>query len=227
MDQDQSNSDRDEQRELSVEDADFFRCLLEPVNEPARSGDLRAELDRARDRIEELERKEGKVEVLQEQVNTLEAEAAACIELRRRVQELERSSQTQADLLQNNALWQGKFQAERSARQQAELRAKEYKDQVSQWQQEYQVLKSHFDASAKETDTLRADLRQLEPLKAWAGHPCSVCRKPMTGSVSRELAAKLQKDIGHKGCLDKRGSGLGKMLVAGVGLYGLSQLRQR
>jgi hypothetical protein len=49
----------------------------------------------------------------------------------------------------------------------------------------------------------------------------------MTGSVSRELAAKLQKGIGHKHYLEQRGSGLGKALVVGGTVWGLCQLSKQ
>lgn len=47
----------------------------------------------------------------------------------------------------------------------------------------------------------------------------------MTFTVVRETATKLIKDFGHKSCLEKQGSGLGKLLLAGGALYGLSRLR--
>jgi chromosome segregation ATPase len=75
--------------------------------------------------------------------------------------DLERSNQTQADLRQSNALWQGKFQAELSARQQAERRAEAYRAQINQRQQEYQLLQSKLDSSAQVIAGLRAELQQL------------------------------------------------------------------
>jgi DNA repair exonuclease SbcCD ATPase subunit len=231
MDQDQSITDREGPDELSAEDAEFFRCFFEPTDEATQSGDLRAQLDQARDRIEELEAEAGKVQVLQERVNTLRAEAAAGVALRRRVQELERdlelSSQTQTDLRQSSAQWQSKFQEERSAREQAERQARDCQEQASQWQQAYQIVSSKLEDSTQVIANLHAEIQKLEPLKAWAGHPCAVCGKPMTGSVSRELAANLQKGMGHKRCLEPRAFGLGKVLVTGGTLWGLSQLGKK
>src|SRR5918996_2911499 len=83
MEREQSMSEREAPDELSAEDAEFFRCLFEPADEPAQSDALRIELDEARDRIEELEREANKVQVLQEWVHTLEAEAEAGVECRR------------------------------------------------------------------------------------------------------------------------------------------------
>jgi DNA repair exonuclease SbcCD ATPase subunit len=231
MDQNQSITAREGQDELSAEDAEFFRCFFEPGDESAQSEAMRAELDEARDRIEELERETGKNQALQERVHTLEVEAEATVALRRRVQELEdqlkNAVHTQVDLRQSNAQWQTKFQEERSAREQAERQVRDHQDQASQWQQAYQIVNSQLEASAQVIDNLRIDLRKLEPLKAWAGHPCSVCHKPMSGSVDRALAARMTQDLAHKGCLEKRGAGLGKVLLAGGTLLGLSQLGKK
>jgi DNA repair exonuclease SbcCD ATPase subunit len=177
---DQSISDREGQKELSAEDAEFFWCFFEPADGPAQFEALRAELDEARGRIEELEGKVGKVQVLQEKVHTLKAEAEAGIELRRRVQELERelerSSQTQADLRQSNIQWQSRFQAERSARQQAEQRVEEARVHTRQLQQEYQLLQSKLDASSQVIENLRADHRQLVPSCINESNVFSKCR---------------------------------------------------
>jgi DNA repair exonuclease SbcCD ATPase subunit len=228
MDQDEASSDGEEPEEVSAEDADLVRLFFGPVDEPDQDTSLRAELEQARGRIEELEAEAGKVQVLQERVHALEAEAEACIELRRRVRDLERQLKSAGDsetaLRQTNAQWQTKFQEGRSAREQAERQVRDHQDQASQWQQAYQVINSKLEASTREITNLHAEIQKLEPLKAWTGHPCCVCGKSMTGSVSRELAAKLQKGIGHKRCLEARASGLGKVLLAGGALLCLSQL---
>lgn len=123
---DQSIIDREGQEELSTEDAEFFRCLFEPADDTTQTDSLRTELDQARDRIEELEAEAGKVQVLQEKVDILEAEAEACVELRRRLQEL------QAGLRQGNAQWQTKVHVERLAREQTERRVEEHRVQTRQ-----------------------------------------------------------------------------------------------
>ena len=231
MDQDQSITDREGPDELSAEDAEFFRCFFEPTDEPTQSDALRTELDEARDRIEELEAELKEAEDLKARLKELEAQAESVDALQWKVwgleRDLERSRQTQADLRQSNAQWQAKFKEERSAHGQADQQARDYRDQTNQWQQAYQVANSKLETSTREITNLHAEIQKLEPLKAWAGHPCAVCGKPMTGSVSRELAAKLQKGMGHKRCLEPRASGLGKVLVAGGTLWGLSQLGKR
>jgi hypothetical protein len=128
---------------------------------------------------------------------------------------------------QSNLEWQTKFQAEQSARQHAELRAGECQAQISRWQQEYQLLQSKLDASAQLIAGLRAEIQRIESLKVWAGHPCSVCHKPMSGSVARDLAAEQMKNIAHKGCLSKPGPGVGEVLLVGGVVYGLSLLSKR
>lgn len=207
-------SDREEQEESSFESIECFQSLDEPVDKPAQSSDPLVQLNQAQCRIEELEEEAREAQNLRARLKELEAKAESLGGLKWKFwgleRDLERSSQTQADLRQSNIQWQSKFQAERSARQTAERRAQEYRDQISQWQQEIQVLKSHLDASGREMDILRAALRQLEPLKAWAGHPCSICHKPMSGSVDQELAARMMKDLAHKNCLEKQGSRWGK-----------------
>jgi DNA repair exonuclease SbcCD ATPase subunit len=158
---------------------------------------IRTQLDEARKRIEELEAEVREAQVLKSQLK-----------------QVERSSQTQAELRQSSVRWHTKFQEERSAREQAERQARDYRNQASQWQKAYQVVSSKLEATTREATNLRGDLQKLEPLKVWAGHPCTVCGKPLTGSVSPKLAAKLQKGLGHKSCLEERGSGMGKMLLA-------------
>ena len=73
-------------------------------------------------------------------------------------------------------------------------------------------------------------LQELEPpLRVWAGHPFKVCKRPLSGVVSREAAAKLMEDYAHKDCLDKdSGLGLGAWLLGGgIALAALSQVQKR
>lgn len=231
VDQDQSISDWEEPEELSAEDAEFFRCLFGPVDEPAQATGLRTELDQARGHIEELKKEAGQVKALQERVYILEAEAEAALALRQHIRELEHqlknAGQGQEGMRQSNLEWQTRFQSEQSARQDTERRAEDYQAQINWWQQEYQLPQSKLDACAPVIAGLRAEIQQLEPLKVWAGHPCSVCRKPMSGSVARDLAAEKMKNLAHKGCLSKKRPGVGEVLLAGGALWGLSQLGKR
>jgi hypothetical protein len=228
MDQDPSISDAGE---LSAADAEFFRCLFGPVDEPAQASDLRAKLDQARNPIEELAEEVSQVQALQERVHTLEAEAEASVALHQRIRELEqqlkKADHTQEAMRQRNLEWQTRFQAEQSARRDAELRSGEYRDQINRWQQEYQLLQSQLDASAQETASLHAEIQRLGPLKVWSGHPCSVCHKPMSGSVARNLAAEKMTNLAHESCLTKPGLGVGEVLLAGGALWSLSKLSKR
>jgi DNA repair exonuclease SbcCD ATPase subunit len=231
MDRDQSMFIREGLERLSAEDAEFFRCLFEPSEESAQYEALRTELDQARDRIAELEREAKETENIKARLKELEAQAESVGALRWKVwileQDLNRSSQSQAELRQSNAPWQKRYREEQSAREQADRQARDYQQQASQWQQAYQVVNSKLEASTKVITNLRAELQNLEPLEVWAGHPCCICGKPMTGSVSRELAAKLQKGMGHKRCLESQTSGLGKVLVVGGTLWGLPRLGKK
>ncbi|MBI4235869.1 MAG: hypothetical protein HY688_00745 [Chloroflexi bacterium] len=64
---------------------------------------------------------------------------------------------------------------------------------------------------------------ELEPLRAWAGHPCKVCKKPMSGVVDRELAAKLQEELAHVTCIKKGGTPWVPLAIGGAILYGLTR----
>jgi DNA repair exonuclease SbcCD ATPase subunit len=231
VDQGQVMSDREGQEELSDEAAEDFWGLFNPAAKPNRFEVLQEELSQARDRIKELERQVKEAEKLKARLKELEAQAQSVGALQWQVwgleQDLKRSSHLQGELSQSNAQWEKKFREERSAREQIERQARRYREQASLWQEAHQVVNSKLEASVREASKLRAELQNLEPLRAWAGHPCCVCGKPMTGSVSRELAAKLQQGMRHKRCMQAQSSGLGKVLLAGSTLWGLSQLGKR
>lgn len=189
-----------------------------------------AEADQDRFELYEAEeRSEAEKKSLEDRVKTLETEAAAAGQLRQRVRELEgqlqHASHAQAAMRQGTLQLQGSVHAERASHQitkaQANAVSQENKGlhgKLDEWRQ--------WGANAQSViQSLTAEIEQLRPLKVWVGHPCAVCRKPLPGIVSREDAAKAMKDFGHKDCLDKQKSGLGKLLLAGGALYGLSRLR--
>jgi hypothetical protein len=74
---------------------------------------------------------------------------------------------------------------------------------------------------------MEAEVKGLRPLAVWAGHPCTVCKRPMLGSVDRETAAKLMKEFRHKACQENQGPGLGGLLLAGGALAALAQLGKK
>lgn len=233
--QDQPISGQEVPEGSTNEGFSYFFSRFRQVPEPTEADILRAELGQARSRIEELEQEAGDVQTLQNQVQALEAEVEAIGPLLGQVRqlegELEQANRTQESLLQSIAQWQIKVHDDQSGRQadrqEAERQSGEYRSQINQWQQAYQTSKSQLDAASQVVANLRAELQQLEPLKAWVGHPCSVCHIPMTGSVDRALAAQLNKDLAHKACLEQQSSGLGKMLLAGGAILGLSQLGKK
>ena len=75
-------------------------------------------------------------------------------------------------------------------------------------------------------ERLTTELQGVIPLKVWAGHPCMVCRGPLSGVVSREAATSLLQGFGHPACLEKQHSNVGKWLLGGAAaIYGISRLR--
>lgn len=73
---------------------------------------------------------------------------------------------------------------------------------------------------------LTTELQGVTPLKVWAGHPCMVCRGPLSGVVSHDAAASLLQDFGHPACLEQQKSNLGKWILGGAAaVYGISKLR--
>lgn len=222
----------EESNDESDGDGGFLDYLFGPVKEPTETDRLHGELGQARRRIAELELKTGEVQTLQNQVDTLEAEneliSPLIAQVRQLEAELEQANQSQASLRQSIFRWQSGVQKEQSGRQadrqEADRQSEESRSQISHWQQAAQNLKSQLDASAQVIAVLHAELQQLEPLKAWSGHRCAVCHLPMSGSVSRELAAELQKGLAHHACLEQQGPGLGKILLAAAAVYGLSQV---
>jgi len=132
-------------------------------------------------------------------------------------------SQIRGAIQQDAAQWQGRFAAEQVARQKADAQTTTVRQdnqrlngEVAEWRQRAAKAQLVF-------QSVTAEVEELRPLKAWAGHPCMVCKQPMFGSVDREMAARLMKDLGHKACVEQQGSGLGWLLAGGAALYGLSQ----
>ena len=75
-------------------------------------------------------------------------------------------------------------------------------------------------------ERLTTELQGVMPLKVWAGHPCMVCRGPLSGVVSQDAAAALLRDFGHATCLEQHKSNLGKWIVGGAAaVYGISKFR--
>ena len=182
---------------------------------------------------------EGEVKALQEQVSVLEPEALAAVELRLSVKELkgqlQHEAHTQASMRQGAAQWQSELRSEQAARreaeeqcevlrknaQQAEIDKQRLKGEVEKWQQI--VEKTNLVARP-----LVAEVEDLRRLKVWIGHPCKVCKKPMSGVVSRENAAKAMESFGHSDCLKKdSGSGVGWLLAGSAAIAAVSQARKR
>ena len=177
----------------------------------------------------EAERCHSNYESAQKRATEAEAalaeEKAARAEAERRAEELgaklkgldaqlQRTNTAHASMSQSATQWQQKFKAEESAHAQAEYQWGLWCDNARQLEVENKAL--------KETNA------GLEPLRVWAGHPCRVCKRPLSGVVSREDAAKHMEDFAHKECLKKdSGPGFGTFLAGGAALLALSQLNKR
>jgi hypothetical protein len=231
MDGAKPGSDGEGPEESADDVEEAWRDFFEAMEEPDTSEAMRAELDQGRSRIEELEKEAAQVEALQERVHTLEAEAEAGAALYERIRDLERqlnsADHAQQGMRQSHLELQARFHAEQSARRDAERRAEDHRSRSSEWQRQCKLLQSQLDSSTQVIADLHAEIQRLEPLKVWAGHPCSVCHKPMSGSVARYLASMKMKNVAHKGCLSRQGPGVGEVLLAGDALWGLSQLGKR
>ena len=75
-------------------------------------------------------------------------------------------------------------------------------------------------------ERLTTELQGVMPLKVWAGHPCSACKNPTSGTVSQDVAKTLLRDFGHATCLEQQKSNVGKWILGGAAaVYGISRLR--
>lgn len=196
--------------------------------------DLTSQLEATHDLTLELVEKEdgleGEVRTLHERVNALQIEASAAGQLRQRVKELDgqlqHAAHTQATMHQGAVQWRQKVEAEQSARQKAEEQAStmgEENQELRRGLGEWEKSGSH---AAQVLKMIHAEAEALRPLKVWDGHQCRVCKKPMSGAVSRELAASLLQECGHETCLENEGGGVLPWLVGGgvaLGLWRLSK----
>ena len=142
--------------------------------------------------------------------------------------QLQHAAHTQTTMHQGAVQWRQKVEAEQSARQKAEEQA----SAVGQENQELRRKLGEWEktgANAAEVlKMIHAEAEALRPLKVWDGHQCRVCKKPMSGAVSRAVAASLLQECGHKACLENEGRGVLPLLVGGsVALLGLSRLSKK
>ena len=72
---------------------------------------------------------------------------------------------------------------------------------------ELAARKAAFHQDRQECQERERELEQLRPLKAWTGHPCAHCGKPLRGVVKREVAEALLRDFVHKDCQEERKRG--------------------
>ena len=194
--------------------------------------DLTCQLDFAQTLTLELVEKEDEMEAearsLHDRLNALQPEASAAVQLRQRVKEIEghlqHAAHTEAAMHQGAVQWRQKVEAEQAARQEAEEEASTLKQENQELHRELDERQQWGTRASQVFETMDAEAKALRPLKAWVGHPCRVCKKPMAGAVSRELAASLLENCGHKACLESEDRGFVPWLIGGAALYGLSKL---
>lgn len=221
-----------ENAQLSATDADLkARSELEAENGRLSQEvvDLEGQLERILDGDVALK---GEVQALQERVSALQTEANAACQLRQRVKDLEGrlefSAHTDAGLRQKSIQWREKFESEQVIGQKAESQAAAARQDNLRLQGELEEWQQLAAKAYEGFQMVYAEAKALQPLKVWAGHPCVVCKQPMAGSVERETAFRLVKDLGHETCLEQQDSGLGGWLLAGgAALYGLSLLNKK
>lgn len=205
--------------------------------------ELTLKLETASDQLSELDKmkseREVEFEALQERVNILEPEAMAAGQLRLSLKGLEgkiqREVHTTTAVSQNAVRWQTKLQAEQAARLTAEEQREMWHNKTQQLERDNQKLQADagkrqqiIEKTNQMLIALVAEVKELRPLKVWAGHPCKHCKKPLSGAVSREDAAKLMEDFGHPECNKKHsGSGVGWLIAGSAALAALSQNKKR
>ncbi len=167
---------------------------------------LREELELARSRIEELEAKVGQAQQLRDRLAAIEPEARAAGELRRKVKELDHKVRhTNATMAQEVQQWKGRFEQEEESRQVAEALAAKRSSEIAGLKAENQVRSQEVQETPGRIYTkvwgmlqpFKQELEDLRLLKVWGGHPCKFCGKPTPGVTTREVSARILREIGY------------------------------
>ena len=191
---------------------------------------LRIQAGRLEAMIDEFDEIAHENEDLRKQVAVMELEARESAQLRQRTRQLEADrhlSQLARTNLQhqfNDANLLSKDQSKQIAILERQVTGA--KSQNATFANENAQLMEQLQNCRQHIERQTTELKGVNPLKVWAGHPCAVCRRPMSGVASRELAASLLRDLGHPACLGKQNSDMGKWLLAGAAaVYGVSKIR--
>ena len=186
-------------------------------------------MGQVRDAETKVEESERTVKTLEDKVRVLEPEASKVITLRERIRELEGEIEhyehTQVSFRQGYALMQQEKEAEKTARGSAESQRREAFEIIGTLRKTDQEQRQYLGLASRIIEKNELEAGELRPLKVWVGHPCTVCKKPHSGVVDRELAASLLENVGHKECNDLRASRIKKILVGAAAVYGVSKLR--
>lgn len=104
-----------------------------------------------------------------------------------------------------------RFETERSERDNAEVQVEELSIKWTETRRENERLRSETNEAFQAAEAINESIQEITvtvngliPLKVWTGHPCKVCKKPLSGAVERKSAASLLKDFSHAKCLDAK-----------------------
>ena len=197
--------------ELREENAKFRQqvSLLEELT--AERDALQEELAQV---LSHIESDASQVQQLRDRLAALESEASAAGELRREIKELNHQVRHgNATMGQEVHRWEARFEQAEKSRQDAESLAAKKNSEIHQLKadnqrltQEVQEIPGRISAQVWEMlQPFKQELDELRLLNVWVGHPCKVCGKPTPGVTTREVAARILREIGygHGDCLKR------------------------
>jgi hypothetical protein len=175
---------------------------------------FKEELDSALLQIEELAAQARQARMWQKRLVEVEPAVAESAALRWEIKDLNRHlSYSRAVMDQHSQQWQAKLQQEQQSRWETDNLVAQRGSEIVQLKTENQSLAQQLEEAPgfitekflEAVRPLLVELEQLRPLKVWDGHPCSKCRKPISGGTSREVASRLlwEGGYGHANCVKK------------------------
>lgn len=211
----------DESREETTDDSEGLRAELEI---------LRLHVEAHKATTIELDEVVVENESLKRRLASMDQQARELVGLRRRVglSEANRhfSHHAQAKLQQQLSSTELQLKNASEQRTQLEHQLAGAKVQIATLKNDYVKISEELQLHKQHIGRLSTKLQSTMPLKVWAGHPCSACRKPMSGVVSHDMAKVLLRDLGHQACLEQQNSNVGKWLLGGASaIYGISKIR--
>lgn len=206
-----NNGDPQAWLELREENQNLHQQLQDKEEQTAKLTEVQEELDRARDRIQKLEAVAQRGETLKARIAELEPIATSAAEAQNEAKRWQaRYFSLSAQNVQEVQDWEQKLAAEQEARSEAEGQIVWYEKENARLKEANQELLVRLEQQPdqilqivrEQLRPVNQELEQLRPLKAWAGHPCTECGKPVNGVPSREVAGKILRKgrLVHKGC---------------------------